>query len=198
MCFAPLICKQPPTLNFELVGTQHCLWFLLFINGYKARNKQKKNLKKKKSKPHQLQADRRPRFNESSQNMHGIEPLNVFYCGGQMLGQKRRERKQKTATTYQTEMNPEVNFLGFSHGYGPLCIISASCVAASMQILQSGKHHRHKKPTPTKKPEALSESITYFWDSLSAAPANHRCTVTAGMRRGTETGTALCDEKVYF
>lgn len=40
MCFAPLICKQPATLNSELVGTEHCLGFLLFITGYKATNTQ--------------------------------------------------------------------------------------------------------------------------------------------------------------
>lgn len=40
MCFAPLICKQPAMLNSELVGTEHCLGFLLFITSYKARNTQ--------------------------------------------------------------------------------------------------------------------------------------------------------------
>lgn len=96
MCFAPLICKQPPMLNFELVGTQHCLCFLLFINGYKVRKEQ----------TNKLQADGRPRFNESSQDIHGIDPPkpDIFYCGGQMLGQKGRERKQKTATTYHAEI----------------------------------------------------------------------------------------------
>lgn len=62
-----------------------------------------------------------------------------------ILGTERKREGTEAATTYQAETKPEVNFGGFSHGYGPLCIISASCAAASMLILKTGKHHRHTK-----------------------------------------------------
>lgn len=126
-------------LNFELVGTEHCLGFLLFINGYKARNKQTSKTTTTKIK--HLQADRRPQFHKSSPSMQRADPptLCILYCGVQIL---EEERKQKTATTHQVETKPDVEFSGFSRGYGPLCIICASCVTASVEISQSGKLHR--------------------------------------------------------
>lgn len=83
-----------------------------------------------------------------------------------ILGTERKREGTEAATTYQAETKPEVNFGGFSHGYGPLCIISASCAAASMLILKTGKHHRHtkkeKKNQTNLEAEALSDSITCF------------------------------------
>lgn len=83
MCFAPLICKQPLTLNSELVGTEHCLGFLLFINGYKARNKQTSKTTATTKIKH-LQADCIPQFHKSSPNMQRADPptLCILYCGG--------------------------------------------------------------------------------------------------------------------